>query len=255
MAGARAVASPTITFGLVSIPTKAYVAASSESFSFNLITKNGNRVKQLLVDSITGEKVERGECSKGYEYEKDKYIILNDDELKALEGEKNNYIEICEVVSDMNLSPACVEKAYYLSPDKSDRSYKLLAKCLKSAKKIAVGKWQTRGKDNLVALVPSGDLLMMFQLYYAPELRDMSQTFAKNSEPSDKEVQLAGALLEQLYSKDFDLNKYKDEYCERVAVAIAKKQNGEEVSVVKQGAEAVAFDLAALLERSLKETG
>lgn len=253
MAGSRAVASPVITFGLVSIPTKAYLAASSETNSFHMITTKGNRVKMKFVDALTNETVEKKDCSSGFEIEKDKYVVLTDEELKSFEGEKNNYIEIAEVVSSNNLLHTYIEKAYYLSPDKSDKAYKLLAYGLAKSNRIAIGKWQTRGRDHLISLVPSGGALMMFQMYYSSELREFAASFAKNSEPTPKEIELANMLLDRLESKHFDLSKYNDEYSARVKSAIEKKKNGESTESIKQEINESAFDLASLLESSLKK--
>jgi len=248
----RAVASSTICFGLVSIPVKAYLAASPETFSFNMITPAGNRVKQKLVDAITGEEVERKNTLKGYEIEKDKFITFTDEELKSLEGEKSNTMEITEVV-DFRPAPHQIEKAYYLAPDKNgDKSYRLLIKALEKTNSSAICKWYSRGKDNLIALVPVGDVLMMFQLYYADELRDFSPTLNAKSEPSDKEVDLACKLLGQLTSPEFKLDKYKNEYVERLRTAIARKQSGAEVKVENKSDETPSLDLEALLIGSLK---
>lgn len=251
MAGARAVASPTITWGLVSVPCKAYLASSSESLSFHMLSPKKNRVKMQFIDAVTGEVVDKGICTKGYEYEKGKSLELTEEDLKCLDGEKNNYIEIESITSDINLSPERIEKAYYLAPDKSDRSYKLLVKCLNDMKKVAVAKFFTRGRDHLVALAPAGDTLMMLQLYYAPEVRECPVSIGKNNEPSDKEVELGKMLMAQL-GTEFNFNSYKDEYSSKVEAAIARKLNGEKLESVKQEVKAVAFDLAALLESSLK---
>lgn len=255
MAGARAICSATISFGLVSIPVKGYLAAKTDSYSFNMITPKGHRVKQKLVDAETGEEVQRSECISGYEVEKGKYITFTDEEIDSFSAEKNNVIEICEVVSNVSLSPDKVERALYLSPDKSDKAYKLLSRCLTEENKVAICKWYARGKDHLVAIAPVGGLLMMFQLFYKEELREFSIDFGKNSDPSDKEVSLGKVLISQLSSDRFDLSSYKDEYSSRVETAIAKKMNGEKLEAFKQEVQESAFDLAALLENSLKKNG
>lgn len=251
MPGSRAVASPTITWGLVSVPCKAYLAASSENFSFNLLSPNKNRINMQFVDAVTKEPVDKKDCTKVYEHTKDQYIEFTEEELKALDGDKNNYIEITEV-SDVSLSAEMIEKAYYLTPDKSDKSYRLLVKCLIDMQSVAIAKFYTRGRDHLVALIPAGDVLMMLQLYYANELREMSHNFLKNTEPSEKEIELGKMLMAQLKKDVFDLNAYRDEYSARVAMMIEKKQNGEQIEMPKQEIKGNGFDLAALLENSLK---
>jgi len=251
---AKATASATISFGLISIPSKVYLSASAERMSFNMITKNGNRVKQQLIDSVTEEVVERSATKHGYEIEKNNFVIFDEQELKALEGEKANVIEICSFLTDFKIKPTQVEKAYYLAPDKNaDKPYKLLLRALSKSNRIAICKWYSRGRDHLVALVPAGDVLMMFQMYYASELRSFEFEFAKNSEPNDKEIELANRLMDQLSNGETDLNSFSDQYSERVKTAIAKKQAGETFTLTEGTKPSGALDLAALLESSLQQ--
>lgn len=253
MAGARALCSATVSFGLVSIPVKAYLTASDDKVQFNMITKSGNRVKMQFIDQITKEVVQRNECSSGFEYEKDNFIVFTDAELDGLVGEKNSHIEILEVASDVNLSPSHVEQALYLAPNDSDKAYRLLATSLRTTKRVAICKWYARGKDHLVAIAPVGDVLMMFKLYYKNELRDINVSFNASSEISEKEITLANRLLDQLANKKgFKLEKYEDEYLSRIRAAVEKKKNGEALPVVKEEKSVGAFDLEALLAGSLK---
>jgi DNA end-binding protein Ku len=256
MAGMRALCSAVVSFGLVSVPVKAYLTASPEKVSFNRISPKGNRTKQKVVDAATGEEITITECIAGYEVAKDQYITFTDDELDALASEKSNVIEMLEITDKVSLSPAHVERALYLAPDKgADKSYKLLNRCLKDEGKVAIAKHYARGKDHLVAIAPVGELLMMFQLFYQNELRELGTNFAKNSDPSDKEIALGKLLMAQLTTDDFDFGKYKDEYLAKVEVAVEKKKNGEKIESVKQEVNAMAFDLAALLEQSMKKKG
>lgn len=252
MAGMRSVGSAVVSWGLVSIPVKAYITAKGEGFSFNMIAPSGNRIKQKIVDAESGEEVSRGDCKSGFEYEKGKFVVFTDEELDSMSAEKSNTIEMLEVTDKVSLSPAHVERALYLMPDKSDKSYRLLNRCLNEEKKVAVCKWYSRGKDHLVAIAAVGESLMMFQLYYKPELRSVDVSFAAGSTPTDKEVALGKMLLAQLSSEDFDLGAYKDEFASKVETAIATKVGGGRIEAVKQASQAVAFDLAALLESSLK---
>lgn len=252
----RSCASPTISFGLLSIPTKAYLSAASESFSFNMITPNGNRVKQKIVDAVTEEEVQRGECLRGYEYAKDQFVTFSDEELDALAGEKANSIELAEFASDSVFNPVQVEKAYYLAPDKgAEKAYRLLVRTLERTNKVAVGKWYTRGKDHLVILVPTNGHLTMFQMYYANEIRAFEYQFTDRSEPSDQEVDMAKQLINKLSTKSFDVKKYNDEFAERARAAIEAKiaDPENEVKVGSKSASTV-IDLLAQLKASLETT-
>eukprot|EP00697_Spironema_sp_BW2_P014219 gnl/Spiro4/4614_TR2305_c1_g1_i2.p2 gnl/Spiro4/4614_TR2305_c1_g1~~gnl/Spiro4/4614_TR2305_c1_g1_i2.p2 ORF type:complete len:338 (+),score=36.67 gnl/Spiro4/4614_TR2305_c1_g1_i2:2784-3797(+) len=271
MAAARSCGSPTISFGLLSIPTKLYLAAASESFSFNMITplkedaegnvSGGNRVKQKLIDAVTGEEVQKGDCDRGYEYAKDQFVIFTDEELDSLAGEKANSIELVEFASDTVFDPLHVEKAYYLAPDKgAEKAYRLLVRTLEKTGKVAVGKWYSRGKDHLVILVPAGKdsaslHLTMFQMYYANEVRGFEYQFSDKSEPTEGEVEMAKMLISKLSTKNFDVKKYNDEFAERIRSAIDAKIADPEQEV-KAGGKSTAsvVDLLALLKASLEQT-
>lgn len=256
----RSCASPTISFGLLSIPTKAFLAAASESFSLNMITPNGNRVKQKLIDAVTEEEVQRSECDRGYEYAKDQFVIFTDEELDSLAGEKSNSIELAEFASNSALDPLQVEKAYYLAPDKgAEKAYRLLVRILEKTGKVAVGKWYTRGKDNLVILVPTGKdstnkHLTMFQMYYASEVRTFEYQFSDKSEPSEAEIDMAKQLINKFSTENFDVKKYSDEFAERIRGAIDVKIADPEKEV-KPGNKTIVpvMDLLTQLKASLKQ--
>jgi DNA end-binding protein Ku len=249
----RACCSATISFGLVSIPTKAYLTASAETFSFNMITPKGNRVKQQLVDSVTGDVVDRKDTNKGFEHEKDSYLIFKEEELKALEGDRSDLIDVLQFVSGLAIKPEQVERSLYLSPEKNaDRSYKLLLQAMRKTGKVAICKWYTRGKDHLVALQPVGDTLMLHQLYYADEVRSFQVPINKNSDPTDKEIELGEKLIAMLSVDTFDHSSHVDQYGERFKAAVVRKQAGETVTVMAQlPAASGALDLAALLMGSM----
>jgi len=251
----RAICSATISFGLVSIPIKAYLTSSAETFSFNMITPDGNRVKMQYVDSVTGKTVDRKDTKKGYEHEKDSYLIFTDEELKALEGEKSNLIDVLQFVPGYTPKPEEVERSLFISPEKNaDRSYKLLLQAMEKTGKVAICKWYTRGKDHLVVLQPQGDKLMLHQLYYSNELRAFQVPVNKNSDPTDKEIELGEKLIAMLTVDKFDRESYVDQYAERINAAIARKQAGESVTLVADKPEpSQGLDLAALLMGSMQK--
>lgn len=250
----RAICSATISFGLVSIPTKAYLTSSAETFSFNMITPDGNRVKQQWVDSVTGKTIDRKDTKKGYEVEKGNYLIFTDEELKALEGDRSNLIDVLQFVQGYSPKPEEVERSLFLSPEKNaDRSYKLLLKAMESTNRVAICKWYTRGKDHLVCLQAVGDKLMLHQLYYANELRAFQVPVNKNSDPTDKEIDLGKKLIDNLTVEKFDHESFVDQYAERLNAAIAHKQAGGTTELVIDKPEPnQALDLSALLMGSIK---
>src|SRR6266404_1265913 len=153
---ARAIGTGTISFGLVSIPVKLYTATSSEAVSFNLLHKKcRGRIKQQIFCPTDNELV------KGYEYAKNQYVLFTDEELDALEAAKTNSLEIVEFVPASTVDWIYISKTYYLGPDKGgDKAYRLLSEAMDRTEKIAVGRYWTRGKEQLVLLRPYKNGLM-----------------------------------------------------------------------------------------------
>jgi len=250
----RATTSGTLTFGLVSVPVKFYTACSDESIGFKMITPKGNKIKQQIVDAVTGEVVTREECLKGYEHAKDQFVTFTADEVKALEADKTDLIDIIEFVPLASLNLTAVEKSYYLGPDKGgDKGYTLLSQALDTEDKVAVGKWAARGKEQLVFIRSYQGGLILHQMYYANEVRSFDEvrdTVAKLS-LDKREQDLAKQLVAQLSSDEFDSGKYRDEFSTRVYEAAQKKLAGGEVTIQPAAKRATIVDMAEALAKSL----
>ena len=166
--------SGTISFGLVSIPVRLYTAASSANVSFNLLhAKCGSRIKQQTFCPTCNEVVDRASLVRGYEFAKDQYVRVTDDELKALEGEASKVIDIAEFVPLQSVDPIFFEKTYYLGPDKGgDKAYRLLADAMEKGKRVALATFVMRGKESLVLIRPARGGLMLHTMYFADEVRD-----------------------------------------------------------------------------------
>ena len=255
---ARALASATISFGLVSIPVKLYTAASSEQVRFNMLhRKCGGRLKMQYYCPVDDEVVERGDIVKGYEYARGQYVRFDDEELKSLEAEKSNSIEIVEFVPLDTFDLIQVERSYYLGPDKGgDKAYRLLGEAMREKNRVAVGRWASRGKEQLVVIRPYRDGLLFHQLYYADEVRafddiDTGATF----QFSDVERELAQKLIDQLSSDELQAEKYHDSFRERVQQAVDQKVAGEQVTVAPEAPRAHVIDLFEALKQSLAKEG
>ncbi|HET9953518.1 MAG TPA: Ku protein [Polyangiaceae bacterium] len=252
----RATASCTISFGLVSIPVKLYTAAASEQVGFNMLHKKcGSRVKMQFICPTDNEVVERNESIKGFEYARGQYVLFTEEELKALEGARDNSIEITEFVPLATVDLVQVEKSYYLGADKGgDKAYRLLSQSMAGKDRVAVGRWANRGKEQLVLVRPYGDSgLLLHQLYYANEVRSFEEidTGAKLSF-SDKERELADRLIDQLTVEEFEPEKYHDSYSERVMQAVEQKAQGQEITVSQEAPKAQIIDLFEALKKSLE---
>jgi DNA end-binding protein Ku len=253
---ARAISSGTISFGLVSIPVKLFTATSAQQARFNMLHEGTkSRVKQQYIVPNTGEVVERKQLVKGYEYARGQYVIFSDQELKALEAKRSSSLDIVEFVPLESVDLIHVEKTYYLGPDKGgDKAYRLLAESMRDSKRVAVGRWAAKGKEQLVVIRPYRDGLMLHQMFYANEVRAFDEVdTGAIVEFSDTEQQLARMLIEQLSVPAFQPEKYKDEFADRVQAAVDQKVAGEEVHVAHEVPRAQIIDLFEALKQSLSD--
>lgn len=251
----RSIGSGAISFGLVSIPVKLYVATSSEAPSFNLLhAKCGNRIRQQRVCPVCNEVVERDDLVKGYEFAKDQYVKVTDEELKSLEGEASEAIEISEFVPLAKVDPIYFEKSYYLGPDKGgEKAYRLLSDTMTQVGKVALAKFVLRGKENLVIVRSAQNGLMMHTMYFADEVRSFDEIPKGESvKITSAETGLAVRLIDELSNDEFQPEKYEDEYAQRVLNLVNKKAEGKEISLVQPPTQrGQVIDLMAALKGSL----
>jgi DNA end-binding protein Ku len=154
---ARAIASTTVSFGLVSLPVKLYSTSESGArISFNLLHEAcGTRLKQQYICPKCDVIVPRDEMAKGFEFSKNQSVLFSDEELKAIEAPKTDGIEITEFVLADQVEPVYLDKSYYLGPDKGGaRAYRLLSAALREAGRVAIAKYATRGRQHLVVIRP-----------------------------------------------------------------------------------------------------
>jgi len=251
----RSIGSGAISFGLVSIPVKLYLAASSESPSFNLLhARCGNRIRQQRFCPACNTVVEREDLIRGYEVSKDQYIQVTDEELKALEGEASEEIEIAEFVPLEKVDPIYFERSYYLGPDRGgEKAYRLLADTMAQVGKVALAKFVLRGKENLVIVRSARNGLVLHTMYFADEVRSFDEIAkGESAKISEAESQLAVRLIEELSTGDFEPDKYEDEYSQRVLDLVDKKAEGQKITLAKpQARRGQVIDLMAALKESL----
>jgi len=262
MASPRSLGNATISFGLVSIPVKLYSATQSTAgISFNLLHgKCGSRIKQQYFCPTDNETVERGDLVKGYEFAKDRYVTFTPEELKALEEQATEAIEISEFVPGDTVDPVYFDKAYYLSPDKGgDKAFRLLAEVMRRAGKVGLARYAARGKQYLVMLRPGpasegGTGLVMQQLLYADEVRPISEVPLPETRAELKEGELALAqeLVDKVSNSEFHPESYHDDVKDRILAQVQKKAEGETLSLAPAPTErAQVIDLMEALKQSL----
>lgn len=250
----RPTASATISFGLVSIPVRLYPATSpSAAVSFNLLhQKCGARLRQHYVCTACGEKVERDQMVKGYEFAKDRYVAFSAEELKALDELASQTIDIAEFVPAKEVDPVYFDRAYYVGPDQGGaKAYRLLSEALARSGRAALARYSARGKGYLVLLRPRAGRLVMQQLLYADEVRPFDEVPVEDANVKDQEIQLALQLIEQTASDAFRPEAYEDAVKQRMLAAIDRKIAGQELQVAAPEPAAQVIDLMDALKASL----
>lgn len=245
----------TISFGLVNIPVKVFSASeSSGKISFNqLHAERKTRLKQQMYDPDTGEVVPREKIVKGYEFAKDQYVIIDEDELAALELATSRSMDITEFVPLDSVDPLYFETGYYLAPDKgAERAYKLLVAALTEARFAAVAKYVARGRQQLVVFRPLKNAIVMQQLRYADEVKALSEIPIPDATVTEAELGLAKQFIGAMAKPTFDIAQYKDEYREKLKDLLDKKVKGEAVDLTPAPAPAAkVVDLMEALKASL----
>jgi len=228
---ARSIASLTLTFGLVSIPVRLYSATeSASSIKFNLLAKDGSRVRQQYVSEKDQKVVPRAEMVKGYEIEKDKFVLFTPDELKQLEEGSSHAIEIVAFIPEKAVDPIYYDKAYLLAPDKRGaKPYALLAQAMRESGRCALAKWAWKSKQYVVQVRPAEDGLVLQQLLYAEEVRSLKDLDIEKVSVSSAELQLALQLIDQISEDSYDPAQFEDEEKKRILAAIDQKIAGQEI--------------------------
>ena len=251
----RAISSGTISFGLVAIPVKLYTTTeSSNRVSFSMVHQScGSRVRYRYYCPTDDKLIERDEITKGYEFAKGQFVLFSQEELKAIDPEPTNAIEIQEFVPLSEVDPIYFEKAYYLGPDKGGaKPYRLLSQTLRSTDRAALAKYAARGKNYLVLLRPFEDGLVMQQLRYAEDLKTFSEVPIDDADIAKAELELAKQLVEQSASEAFEPEGYSDEVRKQVWDMIEQKIRGEEiVAPPEEEPKAQIIDLMEALKASL----
>jgi DNA end-binding protein Ku len=253
---ARAIATANISFGLVSIPVKLFSAGnSSAAVSFNMLHgKCGSRVKQQYIcpkeDNVV---VPRDEIRKGYEFAKDQYVLFTDEELKALEEQATQTVDVTEFVPLSAIDPVYFDKAYYLGPDKGgSKAYWLFTEVLKETGRVALAKYAARGKQYLVMVRAVDEGLVMQQLLYADEVRSISEVGLDRETPKEGELKLAKMLVAQASTDEFRPEAYEDDVKKRIQEQLKKKiETGQEISAPPRPKSGEVIDLMEALRRSL----
>lgn len=245
-----------ISFGMVSIPVRLFTATENKDISFRQLCPDGQtRVRQIRICPDTGEEVPYDEIVRGYEYAKDRYIVLNDEDFEKLPVPSKHTINLESFVELSEIDPVYYEKAYYLEPDEiGGKPFALLLRAMEERGLTAIGKVTIRNKERLCALRPVDGRIMLDTLYYPDEVRLNQEQAPEVQAVGEQELQMAFALIDMLRS-DFEPEQYQDEYREQLMAMIEAKLEGRELEAEVEAVEAPnVVDLMSALKASVEAT-
>ena len=250
---ARAIWSGSIGFGMVSIPVKLFGATESKDISFNLLHATcGTRLKQVRWCPTDEVEVPWSETMRGYEYAKDQYVTLTDEDFEKLPLPSKHTIELSAFVKEDEIDPIFYERSYHLAPDeRGEKPYALLIRTLEKKGLTAIATITIRKKEQLCALRPKDGALMLETLYYPDEIRSQPEMDLDRVKITDREFDMAAALID-LLRKPFEPEEYKDHYREALSQLIEAKLEGRDVVKSPAAREAKVLDLADALRRSVE---
>jgi DNA end-binding protein Ku len=253
--GGKSIWKGSISFGLVNIPIKLYTTTDyNNEFSFNQLDKEGHRIQYKKWCPVEEREIPYSEIKKGYEISKDKYVLVEKDDLEKIKAKTTKTIDIKEFIDTKEFDPILVEKSYYVAPDTgnsgghknsknktknissaSNKAYNLFASTIRETDKIAIGKVVLKDREHLVALRSYQKGLIMHQLIYQEEIKPIDEVEgmpgSENSVPippmDEREIELGKILVDNLTNKEFDASQYSDDYSKQLADLISAKSQGK----------------------------
>jgi DNA end-binding protein Ku len=245
-----------LSFGLVSFPIRLYSAARPEPVRFHLLHKKDlSRIHEVMYCAAEDKPLDRSEIVKGYEYEKNHYIVVDPEELNQIAPATASVMEILQFVRIDEIDPIFFETSYYVSPEESvSRPYSLLLEAMKETRYDAVAKVAMHGREHIVILRPRERGMMLHTMYFVDELHKSNEVkIPKPAKVTQKEIDMAKKLISTL-AEPFKPEKFEDEYKKNVLSLIEKKRKGQKVIPIRQPKKAPVIDLMKALQQSLART-
>ncbi|NLB29310.1 MAG: Ku protein [Clostridiales bacterium] len=241
-----------ITFGMVSIPIALYTATQDNDIHFNqLHKKDSSRIRYKKTCSHCGNEVEAKDIVKGFEYDKDKYVVITDAEIEKIKTEKEKSIQILHFAELNQISPVYYDKAYQATPQTGgEKAFELLRAALMGEQKIAIGKTVMGTKDTLMAIIPREDGILIATMLYRDDVKALQKNYEK-PKISKQELDMAKVLIGTM-DTPFDPAAYKDEYQSKLRALIETKISGEEIVAPKGEKPAKVIELMDALKASVE---
>jgi DNA end-binding protein Ku len=243
-----------LTFGLVSFPVRLYSAARGVTISFNqLHGADHSRIKQVIFCQAEDKPVPRTELVKGYEYEKDRYVEIDDEDIRKVAPKTAKVMEIQEFVKADQVDPVFLEASYYMAPDEGgEKPYALLFEALRQSQYYGIAKVAMHNREHVVVLRPAKRGILLHTMYYVDEIRQVDEFRTDTNLVREKELELAKTLIGAL-AEDFEPEKYHDTYRDNLQKMIEAKVQGHKIVETPSPHVAPVVDIMEALRRSLAE--
>lgn len=239
------------------VPVKLYAAVRDRNIHFQLLhDQDMVKVKQRMVHSETGKAVPTEEIQKGFQLDRDQFVLLNEEELESLEPEPSRDITVTRIVSDGTIHHQWYDRPYFLGPDEhAEDDYFACVQALKDMEAEGIAQWVMRKKQYVGALRVEGDYLMLLTLRHAGEVISASDLEFSHSGKLDSREQKMAEQLVSAYAGDFDPSEYRDEYHKRVTQLIELKKRGGKIDFPEYQEPVEPDSLSEMLQASLQEVG
>ena len=242
-----------ISFGLVAIPVALYTATQDNDIHFNQLHKEDNeRIRYKKVCVHCGKELATSDIVKGYEYDKDHYVIVTDEEIEKIKTEKEKSVQILHFAQLNQISPVYYEKTYQAIPEPGgEKAFELLRQALMSEQKIAIGKTVFGTKDTLMAIIPREDGVLISTMYYQDDVKELQKSYTK-PEVAEQELNMAKMLINSM-ATPFNPSEYSDEYQGKLRQLIESKISGREMISVKSEPQGNIVNLMDALKASIEQ--
>jgi DNA end-binding protein Ku len=241
-----------LIFGMVSFPIRLFSAARSETISFNLLHKDDHsRIRQVTYCQLEDKPISRAETVKGYEYEKDHYVVIDDEDIRKVAPRTAKVMEILEFVKADQVDPIYLESSYYVAPDEGgEKAYALLFTALKDSGYYGVAKVAMHNREHIIVLRPGAKGILSHTMYYQDEIRQVEEFRTDTSLVKEKELAMAKMLISSL-EENFEPQKYHDSYRDNLKKMIEDKIEGRNVVETPSEHFAPVIDIMEALKKSL----
>lgn len=242
-----------ISFGMVAIPISMYTATQDNDIHFNQLHKDDHsRIRYKKTCSHCGKEITSSDIVKGFEYDKDKYIVITDEEIEKIKTEKEKSIQILHFAELDQISPVYYEKTYQVFPAAGgEKAFELLRLALLEEQKIAISKTVLGTKDTLMAIIPREDGVLISTMFYEDEVKELQKQYTQ-AKVSEDELKMAKLLINSM-DTPFDPKQYRDEYQEKLRELIEKKISGQEIVTPEPESTGKVIDLMEALKASVEK--